>query len=230
MTDLDPDSGLEPAREALAGQFKVMGALRDTQVQVEEVEAMALPKARRKALRRALRKRERRLGAEVLDASSSSMAQEIRRVCGALASAPSDAASNSRLRSCINRVLRDALLRAKRLRPRSPSGLGRLHRARIALKRLRYLTELVRPAAPDAARALSKRLADCQTLMGDIHDAEVLMARLEKWEAKGRIAGRELREARAPLARRYGALARKYFRTADALFSGKGPLIQVPAG
>jgi CHAD domain-containing protein len=230
MTDLDPDSGLEPEREALAGQFKAMGALRDTQVQLEEVEAMALPKARRKALRRALRKRERRLGTAVLDTAGASQGEEIRRVCNALASARSDPGPNRRLRSSINRELKEALLRAKRLRPRSPSGLGRLHRARIALKRLRYLTELVRPVAPDADKALSKRLACCQTLMGDIHDAEVLMARLEKWEAKGRIAGAELRRARAPLARRHRALVRKYFRTAHALFAGNGPLVQIDAG
>ena len=230
MTDLDADSGLGPAREALAEQFKAMGALRDAQVQLEEVEAMALPKARRKALRRALRRREGRLGAAVLETTGAGPGDEIRRVCDALASAPSDAASNRRLRSNVNRVLRDALLRAKRLRPRSPSGLGRLHRARIALKRLRYLSELVRPVAPGADRALFKRLAGCQTIMGDIHDTEVLLDRLKKWRAKGRIAAAELRKARAPLARRHRALVRKYFVMADALFAGKGPLVQVEAG
>jgi CHAD domain-containing protein len=229
MTDLDPDSRLKPEREALAGQFKAMGALRDTQVQLWEVEAMELPKARRKALRRTLNKRERRLVRKVVDATGAGPGEEIRSVCAALESAPSDTASNRRLRSGINRVLREALLRAKRLRPRSPSGLGRLHRARIALKRLRYLTELVRPVAPEADRALFKRLASCQTLMGDIHDAEVLMARLEKWEAKGRIAGGELRKARAPIARRHRTLVREYFRMADALFAGKGPLVRVEA-
>ncbi|MCS6798452.1 MAG: CHAD domain-containing protein [Myxococcota bacterium] len=52
------------------------------------------------------------------------------------------------------------------------------HAARIAIKRLRYLVEPVRDALP-AARALVDRCRAAQDALGRMHDAHVLLARVE---------------------------------------------------
>jgi CHAD domain-containing protein len=229
MNDLDPDYGLGPASRGLLAQFKAMGAMRDAEVQRAELEALPLSKPKRKALRRVLRKRERRLRRSVLAAKNPGAGREIGRVCAALAAAPSDDAATRRLRAGLDRALRAAFLRADRLRPRDARGLIRLHRARIAIKRLRYLVEFMKPVAGDH-RALLRALARSQTLMGDIHDADVLAARLRKWKAKGRLGAAELRTAGAPVARRRRTLLARYFRASGALFDGTGPLARLGAG
>jgi CHAD domain-containing protein len=45
------------------------------------------------------------------------------------------------------------------------------HRARIAVKKLRYLAELLEPAFPRASRPLLKSLVKPQDDLGDFHDA-----------------------------------------------------------
>jgi CHAD domain-containing protein len=60
-----------------------------------------------------------------------------------------------------------------------PADQGALHDMRIAAKRLRYLLELTGPCfGPQAARGakVAKRL---QTLLGDIHDCDEMLPRVE---------------------------------------------------
>jgi len=226
LVELARGGSLKRVRNALRAHFKEMGMLRDAEVQIGELKDMALPKAKRRILRRVLEKRARRLAGLVAKATDVGLAKEIQRIEVLLTSAPPGPASDQKVRSAVNRALGKALGQAKRLCPRSAQGLGHLHRGRIAIKRLRYMAEFVHPVA-GADRKLLKRLAHCQTLMGDIHDAEVMMARLKKWKSKARIKGREFRNAMDPITRRRVTLLVRYFRAADKLFAGKGPAIEV---
>lgn len=70
-----------------------------------------------------------------------------------------------------------------------------LHDLRIAAKRLRYVLELVGFFLGDVAGEAETRMRDLQTLIGDVHDCDVLLARLgqrEQSQSKGmrRLAGR----------------------------------------
>jgi CHAD domain-containing protein len=76
-----------------------------------------------------------------------------------------------------------------------------LHALRIAAKRLRYVLELVGFCLGDVAGEAETRMRELQTLIGDVHDCDVLLARLgqhEQAQSKGirRLAARLSRRRR----------------------------------
>ncbi|HPA72731.1 MAG TPA: CHAD domain-containing protein, partial [Spirochaetota bacterium] len=56
-----------------------------------------------------------------------------------------------------------------------------LHAMRIALKKYRYTVEILKPALGEGAGKLLKRMHALQTLLGDIHDFDVLIAKTLKF-------------------------------------------------
>jgi CHAD domain-containing protein len=72
-----------------------------------------------------------------------------------------------------------------------------LHDLRIAAKRLRYVLELVGFCLGDVAGEAETRMRELQTVIGDAHDCDVLLARLEHSQSKGmrRLAARLSRRA-----------------------------------
>ncbi len=78
----------------------------------------------------------------------------------------------------IVRVLRAAFDDARKLSLLAhPSG-EQLHRARLALKRLRYRAEALRGVVPGLTVAWTEKLHRMQGAMGEIHDLEILARRL----------------------------------------------------
>jgi CHAD domain-containing protein len=59
-----------------------------------------------------------------------------------------------------------------------------LHGMRIALKKYRYTVEILKPALGAGASKLLKRMHALQTLLGDIHDFDVLVAKMVKFSIK----------------------------------------------
>lgn len=59
-----------------------------------------------------------------------------------------------------------------------PRDAEALHDLRIAAKRLRYVLEAAEPALGPAAAAGAKAARELQTLLGDIHDCDVLLPRV----------------------------------------------------
>ncbi|MEE9187257.1 MAG: CHAD domain-containing protein [Bacteroidota bacterium] len=59
-----------------------------------------------------------------------------------------------------------------------------LHQMRIAFKKYRYTAEFLRPFLPRGADQLLKRMHDYQTVLGDIHDLEVLIATTREFAGK----------------------------------------------
>ena len=73
------------------------------------------------------------------------------------------------------------------------------HRLRIALKKLRYEAEALRPAAPEAVDGLVGHLKALQTALGDLHDADVRLSWLSAYEdpALAPVVAHERRRRRA---------------------------------
>ena len=85
------------------------------------------------------------------------------------------------------------------------------HRLRIAAKKLRYLAELVHPGFPGPAERMLEALVPLQERLGDLHDTDVRIERLERLARKG--ARRERQPARATL----GSLRKERAREERAL-------------
>ncbi len=76
-----------------------------------------------------------------------------------------------------------------------------LHDMRIAAKRLRYVLELVGFCLGDVAREAERRMRELQTVVGDIHDCDVLLERLVRRDDFG-IRGMRALGARVSVRRR----------------------------
>lgn len=79
---------------------------------------------------------------------------------------------------------------------REPANQMALHDMRIAAKRVRYLLELTAPALGPAARRGAKQAKELQTLLGEVHDCDELLAsvveHVERLRAQDAAALRQL--------------------------------------
>jgi CHAD domain-containing protein len=73
-----------------------------------------------------------------------------------------------------------------------PHNVEDLHDMRIAAKRLRYVLELTAPVFGEEAAKAAKRAKKLQDLLGEIHDCDVTIPRVER-----HIAGLRLEDAAA---------------------------------
>lgn len=76
--------------------------------------------------------------------------------------------------------------RVAALDPAKPEAL---HRMRLAFKKYRYAAEVLLPLFPKATEETAKRLHDFQTLLGTIHDCDVILAEAASFRRD--ILGRE---------------------------------------
>src|SRR5579875_2904534 len=186
-------SGALPARAAalrdeLAWIARQLGAVRDLDVQLEELRELAgatahpdaAPLAHLVALLETVRDEARRGLLESLDS-----ARWERLTAALLALARHGPGGRAREAGTPAALAVPALLAARhRPTPRAArrarrTGTGEdFHRVRIGAKRLRYSVEFTAPLYGDAATRFAQELAGLQELLGTMHDAEVAAARL----------------------------------------------------
>lgn len=61
----------------------------------------------------------------------------------------------------------------------APDAAGAQHDMRIAAKRLRYALEIVGPCIGETAEPARRAAKDLQSVLGDLHDCDVIMPRVE---------------------------------------------------
>ncbi len=88
----------------------------------------------------------------------------------------------------LERIVRVRLAELADLAPRAldPAEVEALHDLRIAAKRLRYLLELGGHLFGPYAKPAGARARDVQDLLGEIHDCDVLLPRVDALFAEGR--------------------------------------------
>ncbi len=88
-----------------------------------------------------------------------------------------------------------------------PGNPEALHRMRLAFKKHRYAWELFAPLFPDAGDAVAKRLQAFQTLLGTIHDCDVVLA-----EARSFMKGLHGHRGKSDIEAAFGKLRKEKFQ------------------
>jgi CHAD domain-containing protein len=74
-------------------------------------------------------------------------------------------------------------LRSLAERALAPDAVEVQHDARIAAKRLRYVLEIVGPCIGDAAKPARDAAKEIQSVLGDLHDCDVMLPKVEHVES-----------------------------------------------
>ena len=172
-------------RRRLRDLARATGEARDVEVQISWLERRRdeLPPGRRAGvswLLARLGQRRERAYRDIRERIAPKFDRLARRLRRALGSAPApDATLPASLASFTAQLLEDqgTDLERRLALIRSPADHAEAHAARIRVKRARYLLEpIVREAAP--AAPVLRRLKHVQQLLGDLHDLQVVIARL----------------------------------------------------
>ena len=105
-------------------------------------------------------------------------------------------------------------------RAQDPAAVRELHDTRIAAKRLRYVLEMTADCFGPYAKTATKRAKDVQDLLGEIHDCDVMLPRLDelRWRTRERdaayLVGAAGRGSGPPNADAYRGLEPAFARTA----------------
>lgn len=212
----------EAARRHLKRYLDTFDELRDTHVQLMFAAARVAEFPELRAFRDALRKRERRCikrtARAIRRTKMSALRQAVEAMENELPRSPRGL-RHSRLRlSRIVRVLKQALKDVAALHRRvDPADTASIHRVRIAFKRFRYKIEAVAPLLPGANKRYLERLRNFQSKMGELQDAEVLLATVEKFKSKRKIDASVAEVFRKELWRRRQRLIQAYLKGASHL-------------
>ena len=186
--NLMPRRRRQRVRRDLKAVLAALGPLRDAQVQRRRLAELAQGHAGHRALIRCLRQRELVASREATAALSKLQPGKTRRkilaVCRGFAGEPQQ---DLRLRAAVHRAVRQARTQLAARWPRSTDDIAAFHRARVAVKRCRYQLELLESLRARHRPGCLRSLRSYQQRLGDLHDGQLMLIRLEKLAAKGRI-------------------------------------------
>jgi CHAD domain-containing protein len=172
---LGPDRDLRAARSSLKALMSPLGKLRDAHVKRDLIRTI-LPKGDEPSYLYAVlvagdvQLREEKVGGLLGRKSARRIRVPLPRTRTGRGSGPDASVAGSRHLSMLGRAVRKH--RKGALDPSNPDAL---HRMRLAFKKYRYAREVLEPLLPRAARNGGKRLHDFQTLLGTIHDCDVIL-------------------------------------------------------
>jgi CHAD domain-containing protein len=210
---------LAKATRSLKQQLHSSNALRDVHVQMRLTGESAAAESDLQSLRRQLRDAERREARKLKRIlKRTKIAKRIAALKRCLRRVPKTRAADLRLRTRLDAALARQFRRMVQLQRRAMADLDCLHRARIALKKLRYMGEALRPVPGPASAATAElgQLQSCQAKQGAIHDLDLMLARLATDKNQGQLQPmgvyRTLHRRRAALRRSGRTLADRCFR------------------
>ena len=172
---LGPDRDLRAARSSLKALMSPLGKLRDAHVKRDLIRTI-LPKGDEPSYLYAVlvagdvRRWEEKVGRLLGRKSARRIRVPLPTDRTGRGSGADASVAASRHLSMLTRAVRKH--RKGALDPSNPDAL---HRMRLAFKKYRYAWEVLEPLLPRAARNGGKRLHDFQTLLGTIHDCDVIL-------------------------------------------------------
>lgn len=176
---------LKKARRILKRHLNTFDPLRDTQVQL-----LLLARQRRqfpetRAFHQMLLGREQRClktaARRAERVKLRPLEKVIHRLGKKLNHAGRSATQRARHRAAVMVAVHDAFARTAELqRAMDPGAAETIHQTRIAFKKFRYMVEALQPLFPEVTPERLEAMHYYQSMMGEVQDTEVLLARLDK--------------------------------------------------
>src|SRR5436190_14389706 len=172
-----------------AESLDALGTLRDDQVQRRRVgrmagtrgmEALLLHVHKREARHR---KRTQRALARIDGGRAEVVARRVRKGVVRRQGAPTPGERTLLLLTAVDAAAIDVRSRLARFDTGAPRSL---HKLRIALKHFRYVVEIAEEVSPHVHLASQPTLRSLQRRLGQVHDADVLLARLDRFAGRKR--------------------------------------------
>ncbi len=198
------------ARRSLQRCLDDTGKLRDAQVHLRYLDGLLPDHPGLKRLRRHLRRILRHQIRATAKALKKRPRLAVKSLHALAKKQPAIPAQRSAAPAIIARTLRAAFVKAKALERAARRGGESLHRARLALKRLRYLAEALHGIFPGLTSAWLRQLRHRQSFMGEIHDLQLIGRRMEKYAARHPRRTRRVRRAREAVAERTRRMLQNY--------------------
>ncbi|HWS15956.1 MAG TPA: CHAD domain-containing protein [Candidatus Methylomirabilis sp.] len=172
---LGPDRDLRSARSSLKALMSPLGKLRDAHVKRDLIRTI-LPEGDEPSYLYAVllagdvRRREEKVGKLLGRRSARRIRVPLPRTRTGRGSGADASVAGSRHLSMLGRAVRK-----HRIGALDPSNPEALHRMRLAFKKYRYAAEVFYPLFPRAGKTVAKRHQAFQTLLGTIHDCDVIL-------------------------------------------------------
>jgi CHAD domain-containing protein len=217
-----PGRSWRKACRALKLYLDHFGNLRDAHVQLQAVETMMLDFPELSGFRAALRKEERRCAnkarKKVRNTKLRKLDQWIAELKSELRAASKTVPANLLSAKAIAGV-DSAFARVVKLRSRiDPEDSETIHRTRLAFKKFRYLVEVLAPLLPGVNQAQLKAMHHYQSVLGEVQDAEVLLAGAERFFRQHKSASPFSDRIQSELSRRRLKTIRVCLRMADHVY------------
>lgn len=213
---------LEKARRSLKRHLDTFDDLRDTHVQLLTVARFGKRHPAAASFEAYLRKREkrfrRRTRKDVKRIKTKRLGKLIQRWEEQAQTACTGAAPD---KTCFRVLegLQRAYAKATRLKEKiNPGDTRTIHTTRVAFKKFRYMVEVLVSFVPGSHRRLLSAMHAHQTLMGDIQDAEVLLAAYDKYLRKSHAPSEAALVLKAELLQRKDALVDRYLARSNDLY------------
>jgi CHAD domain-containing protein len=216
-----PARRVEKAQRILKRQRDVFDDLRDTQVQLAAIGSMRRTFPALCPFYASLQEREERLTRKTCKNFTKVRTGRLGKLVAACRGEVEGQLSQCTPRKALAVLLRSvdrAFRRTGQLRARIDAGdTWTIHRTRVAFKKFRYMVEALAEHLPAVTEKRLAAMHHYQTMMGEIQDAEVLLATLDKFLLQQEIKLGPVRRFRAELLRRRQHLIRVYLKAADQL-------------
>lgn len=215
-------AGLEKARRQLRRYLDCVAELRDVHVQLQlgTRTCAALPGL--VVLKKHLSKQEQRCQKaarkQLKRLKTRRVREVVRRAVERLQKQAGTGRATAEQRRRALRALTAAFEKVARLRARlDATDMKTFHRLRVAFKRFRYMAEMLSPLLPDFDARKFAQMRHYQRRLGDIQDANVLLATLEKLAEKRKRERKRLEPLHQKVLQRRQRLVVRFLKSADQL-------------
>ena len=214
-----PARRIEKAQRILKRHRDAFDDLRDTQVQLAAIASVRRAFPALRPFYACLRKQEERLTRKTRKNFTKVRTGRLGKLVADCRGEVEEQLTHCTSRKALAVLLRSvdrAFRRTQQLRARIDArDTWTIHRTRVAFKKFRYMVEGLATYLPAVTESRLAAMHHYQTMMGEIQDAEVLLATLDKFLLQQEIKLGPVRRFRAELLRRRQHLIRAYLKAAD---------------